>query len=165
VTPSLAGSSDEASFILAEIASAEEALRRLLIEKEPEGGQRSTATVRFFEAWKGSGRMRLTFIRMLGFAWMIAVAAPSVAQGLRGDVAAGKRLAANWCGACHVVEPRRTQPGDAASSFQSIASLPSTTALSLKVFLRTSHQDMPNFQLTLEESDDVIAYLLSLKRN
>jgi cytochrome c len=102
---------------------------------------------------------------MLGLAWMIAVAAPSLAQGLRGDVAAGRRIAENWCGSCHVVEPRRTQPGDAGPSFQSIASLPSTTALSLKVFLRTSHQDMPNLQLTLEESDDVIAYILSLKRN
>jgi cytochrome c len=96
---------------------------------------------------------------------VIAISAPALAHSLRGDVGAGSRLAESWCGACHVVAPRRVQPGDAAPSFQAIAKLDSTSALSLKVFLRTSHQDMPNYQLTPEEADNIIAYILSLKND
>jgi hypothetical protein len=50
-------------------------------------------------------------------------------------------------------------------SFQSIADLPSTTGLSLKVFLRSPHRNMPNLLVSEAESDDVIAYILSLKKN
>ena len=50
-------------------------------------------------------------------------------------------------------------------SFQSIADLPSTIKLSLKVFLRSNHRNMLNLILSEAESDDVIAYILSLKKN
>ena len=42
--------------------------------------------------------------------------------------------------------------------------MPSTTELSLKVFLRSSHKSMPNFILQPEETDDIVAYILSLRR-
>jgi mono/diheme cytochrome c family protein len=93
----------------------------------------------------------------------IVTATASFAQD-RGNADAGRRLAENWCGKCHVVAPRTIRSGDTASSFQAIADLESTTALSLRVFLRTSHQEMPNFQLTPEETNDIIAYVLSLKK-
>lgn len=51
-----------------------------------------------------------------------------------------------------------------APSFPQVANLPSTTALALNVFLHTSHADMPNFQLTRRQADDIIAYILSLKQ-
>jgi mono/diheme cytochrome c family protein len=51
-----------------------------------------------------------------------------------------------------------------ASDFAEVAKLPSTTALSLRVFLQTSHKNMPNFTLNRTEADDVIAYILSRKR-
>jgi hypothetical protein len=35
---------------------------------------------------------------------------------------------------------------------------------SLTVFLRTPHDRMPDLSLTREETDDLIAYILSLKR-
>ena len=41
--------------------------------------------------------------------------------------------------------------------------MPSTTAESLGVFLRTSHPTMPNLVLSAAERDDVIAYILSLR--
>lgn len=44
-----------------------------------------------------------------------------------------------------------------------VAALPSTTALSLKVFLRTNHNNMPNLHLSDAETDDLVAYILSLK--
>jgi len=41
--------------------------------------------------------------------------------------------------------------------------MPSTTALSLKVFLRPSHNKMPNLIISDPDTDDLIAYILSLK--
>jgi hypothetical protein len=45
-----------------------------------------------------------------------------------------------------------------------IANLRSTTAISLKAFLRSNHSNMPNFIISSADTDDVIAYILSLKR-
>jgi hypothetical protein len=42
--------------------------------------------------------------------------------------------------------------------------MPSTTELSLKVFLRSSHRNMPNFILSREEMDSVTWYILGLKK-
>ena len=55
--------------------------------------------------------------------------------------------------------------GDAVPSFRAIAAMPSTTALSLRVFLQTPHGRMPDFALSRNETDDVIAYILSLRGN
>jgi len=83
------------------------------------------------------------------------------AQDLPGNVEAGHRLAIDWCTGCHSVEPKTV--GIFAADFAEIAKLPSTTALSLKVFLQTSHKNMPNFMLQPGEADDIVAYILSLK--
>jgi hypothetical protein len=48
-------------------------------------------------------------------------------------------------------------------NFVEIANMPSTTALAINVFLRTSHDVMPNYQLSHEEIDDVVAFIMSLK--
>ncbi len=84
-------------------------------------------------------------------------------QDSRGSIASGRDLAQHWCGNCHQmsVDAPVARPG--APSFAQIARLPSTTALSLRVFLRTSHADMPNVQLSEAETDDLIAYVLGLK--
>ena len=39
----------------------------------------------------------------------------------------------------------------------------STTRLSLRVFLQTPHDRMPNLQLNRDEIDNVSAYILSLR--
>jgi cytochrome c len=49
--------------------------------------------------------------------------------------------------------------------FTAIANRPSTTALSLKVFFKTSHRRMPNLIIAPEQADDLANYILSLKRN
>ena len=76
-----------------------------------------------------------------------------------GDPAAGRQLAEASCLSCHgsAAAPRQ------APAFATIAAMPSTTARSLGVFLRTSHPPMPNFVLSATERDDVIAYILSLR--
>jgi len=76
-----------------------------------------------------------------------------------GSVEAGKRLVDATCVSCHSpsVIPKR------APDFPAIAAMPSTTALSLGVFMRTSHPTMPNVVLSPSELDDVTAYILSLR--
>ncbi|RQH15223.1 cytochrome c [Bradyrhizobium sp. RP6] len=78
-------------------------------------------------------------------------------------IAEGHRLARAWCQTCHAVEPHMTGVFDEAPSFQSIAERHGTTALSLKVFWRTSHQNMPNLVISPEQAEALSAYILSLR--
>jgi mono/diheme cytochrome c family protein len=87
---------------------------------------------------------------------------PLAAQNSRSSVEAGRDLASQWCSGCHAVESKTV--GIFAADFAEIAKLPSTTALSLKVFFQTSHRSMPNFILQPNEANDIVAYILSLKR-
>lgn len=86
------------------------------------------------------------------------------AQHLPGDPAAGLGYARAICADCHDVE---REWDDLAAfygpPFVDIAAMPSTTELSLRVFLRTPHENMPNLILSDHDRDDVIAYILSLK--
>ena len=92
----------------------------------------------------------------------LAALQPLSAQGSRGNVESGRRYAIAWCSGCHSVVPNTV--GIFAADFAEVAKLPSTTALSLKVFLQTSHRSMPNFILQPEEANDIVAYILSLRR-
>ena len=97
----------------------------------------------------------LLFLRLHG--------AAAQAQDIAGDVAAGRRLADAWCSECHALVSGTTA-GKAGPDLTAIADMPSTTALSLRVFLQSSHPNMPNLILGRAETDDLIAYILSLKR-
>ncbi|WP_026606895.1 c-type cytochrome [Methylocapsa acidiphila] len=107
--------------------------------------------------------MRLVLSAALVLSSSIAAVAPSSAQETPGDAAAGRRIAEAWCAACHRIDAKDDRPLTEAPSFAEVAQLPSTTGLALNVFLHSSHENMPNFQLTQRESEDVIAYILSLK--
>ena len=76
-----------------------------------------------------------------------------------GDPAAGKQLAERTCLECH----RAQNTSRKAPAFSVIAAMPSTTAQSLDVFLRTSHPTMPNLILSGTDRGDLIAYILSLR--
>ena len=90
---------------------------------------------------------------------------PVLGQTLPGDPVQGRAIAERWCASCHLVSPRPVGPaGDGAATFQSIAERASTTALSLRAFLQTPHGRMPDLNLTQAETDDLIAYMLSLRR-
>jgi hypothetical protein len=43
--------------------------------------------------------------------------------------------------------------------------MPSTTALSLKVFLNSSHTNMPNVIIQPSDADEIVHYILGLKRD
>ena len=116
-------------------------------------------------------------MRSIGFCFVVAAAVlakqlPVSAEPLRGDPTSGRKLATVQCSSCHQVLPRlfseRSDPSstdkDGPPSFQSIADLPSTTGLSLNVFLHSNHRNMPNLILSPADSDDLIAYILSLKK-
>jgi mono/diheme cytochrome c family protein len=104
-------------------------------------------------------------MRRLGW---LAVSLPVVvssggAQELTGDAEAGARLAREVCAACHVVSDDQMVDPGIGPWFIDVAQHPATTALSLRAFLQTPHADMPDLILTREETDDIIAYILTLK--
>ena len=90
---------------------------------------------------------------------------PILAQPFQSsDVSAGRRVAETICGSCHEINPMISQRAKIGPRFEDIANLPSTTAISLKAFLHTNHNRMPNFILSTADTDDVITYMLSLQR-
>jgi len=81
------------------------------------------------------------------------------------DTSEGHRLAEAWCKTCHAIDVKTagTVTANAAPDFAAIANLPSTTELSLKVFLRSNHHSMPNLILSPDQADDLVTYILTLK--
>ena len=86
------------------------------------------------------------------------------ASNLAADSASeGHRLAKAWCKSCHAIEPRMPGMSDQAPAFAAIANRHGTTALSLKVFLKTSHQNMPNLVIAPDQAEALANYILSLR--
>jgi mono/diheme cytochrome c family protein len=81
-----------------------------------------------------------------------------------GDATAGQRLAEAWCTECHSIGWKAARSRTDAPNLTDVANRPSTTALSLNTFLRSSHKTMPNFIVERGEADDIVAYVLSLKQ-
>jgi mono/diheme cytochrome c family protein len=97
---------------------------------------------------------------------LASVAAHAQGSARDGDMHTGRSFALQTCTPCHVVSAQQLAPPRfaVAPSFQSIANLPSTTALSLQTFLVTPHPSMPNLMLSADEVGNVVAYILSLKK-
>jgi mono/diheme cytochrome c family protein len=75
----------------------------------------------------------------------------------------GEGLVRAWCLQCHTVGG---PSGVLHPEFDlaAIARMPSTTQMSLRAFLQSSHRSMPNLVLKPQDRDDIIAYILSLRR-
>jgi mono/diheme cytochrome c family protein len=97
----------------------------------------------------------------LFIAAFLAVPISAFGQPLAGNPLKGRQTATVICAPCHQTDGRPSDRG--APSFFDVANMPSTTALSLKVFLRTSHKEMPNLIISNTDTDDLIAYILDLK--
>lgn len=107
---------------------------------------------------------KLAEVRMARFVLIILIlAAPlsAPAQPVGGNASIGRQTAKTLCVPCHQIGGTRR---DGPPSFVDIANMPSTTALSLKVFLRSNHKEMPNLVIPDSETDDLIAYILNLKQ-
>jgi mono/diheme cytochrome c family protein len=78
--------------------------------------------------------------------------------------ASGANLVKSECAGCHAIGEEAKSPEPKAPRFADVAAMPSTTELSLKVFLRSSHKNMPNILLEPDEIDAATAYILDLKK-
>jgi cytochrome c len=107
---------------------------------------------------QGDGGMRAWLKGCLALSVLWTQGTPGMAQDA-GHAARGQGLVEADCLSCHGDPSRSPRAPD----FREVAAMPSTTALSLGVFLRTSHPNMPNIILSPADLDDVIAYILSLK--
>ena len=103
-------------------------------------------------------------MRMIAWAiWLILATASAAAQDA-GNPVAGQGLARQWCAECHDIGAAGAQAPTRGPPFEDIARMPSTTGLALSVFLRSPHATMPNITLTKAQSDDLVAYILSLAK-
>ena len=107
--------------------------------------------------------MRHTASLSLFIAAALAVPVGALAQPVNRH-SPGLQVAIELCSSCHRVSEGQARPRQNAASFFAIANLPSTTALSLKVFLRSNHKGMPNLIVSESDTNDLIDYILSLKR-
>jgi cytochrome c len=96
------------------------------------------------------------------FAAAISTAAIT-SGGALADPAAGKYLAQKWCAECHSTGGDRLSSNLAAPTFAELAAEPSITGYTLRAFLRTPHETMPNIRFTPDQLDDIVDYIISLK--
>jgi mono/diheme cytochrome c family protein len=98
-------------------------------------------------------------------ALVVAIAAQTVVAQELSDRQRGRALARQVCAECHAVGRRDLRsPNSRSPSFVAVASTPGMTAMALNVILHTSHRSMPNIILNEEQTNGIIAYILSLKR-
>ena len=112
----------------------------------------------------GDHMRHTAFLSLIGAA---ALAAPveALTQPLVGNShSLGRQVAIEICSGCHQIDADMSSKGAYPPSFEDIAKLPSTTALSLQVFLRSSHVTMQNLLIFAPDIDDLIVYILSLKQ-
>jgi len=101
---------------------------------------------------------------LVGLAVLIALTLPAFGQDRAGNIAAGHDLAKTLCSDCHQVDSNDPLLPTGAPPFADVAALTSTTALSLRVFLKSNHENMPNYQLTPDQTNRLVEFILSLKR-
>ena len=101
---------------------------------------------------------------VLAFAVTICLSNDSASAQQFGNVREGRRLAHAECAQCHSVEKKGHSTNPAAPAFDDIANVPGMTSMALTVALRTSHRSMPNIIIKGRNAQNIIAYILSLKR-
>jgi len=82
---------------------------------------------------------------------------------LAADALNGKRLAERWCAACHLVAANQREANADAPPFEEIAKRPNFSERGLATFLLDPHAKMPNMNLTRVETDDIAAYVGTLR--
>ena len=95
----------------------------------------------------------------------LAVAAENVQAQELSDRQKGRILARQVCAECHAVRTRDARsPNSYAPSFVEIAAIPGMTGAALNFILHNYHQRMPNFVFNADQTNAIVAYILSLKR-
>jgi len=105
--------------------------------------------------------MRYALLGFAGFGMAIVIAHAQAP----GDPQKGRALAQRFCAECHAVGKGNVRsPNPEAPSFTAVASTPGMTAIALNVFFQTPHRAMPNLMLKTDQKNDIIAYVMSLKK-
>jgi mono/diheme cytochrome c family protein len=96
---------------------------------------------------------------------LVWLAIPSAMAQPAADPTNGRALAQELCTGCHLVGPEDKGPvPDGIPSFVEIAGRPGTDADRLQIaLLRPPHSLMPSPPLDTRETQDVAAYILSLR--
>jgi cytochrome c2 len=106
--------------------------------------------------------------KLLGLLALVAGCAMAGAQDW-GDPRKGLEYARAMCTECHDLSAEEQRPPmRGAPSFEAIANTPGMTPTALVVWFRTSHpllpKTMPNLIVPDDDMDNVIAYILSLRK-
>ena len=94
---------------------------------------------------------------------LVALASPALAAA-SGDADHGEVLARHWCAACHIVAEDQEHGADNVPTFSAIANRAGFEPAKIASFLRDPHPKMPDMQLSTYESDDLAAYIATLKK-
>lgn len=93
------------------------------------------------------------------------LAGSAFAENESGDAGRGAAYAQRVCADCHaVLSGAEMSPNPDAPSFQKVAETAGMTHRALVVWLQSSHPTMPNIMLEADDRNDVVAYILSLKK-
>jgi mono/diheme cytochrome c family protein len=132
---------------------------RSLIEKIENGLQLNEHHV-----GDGSDRMNAILGRLLAGVAFMTAANCAVAQEI-GDAREGFAYAGQVCAECHAVRAGEFKsPHAQVPSFQTVANTSGMTPTALRVWFQSAHRSMPNLILSEQDSDNIIAYILSLKK-
>jgi mono/diheme cytochrome c family protein len=82
----------------------------------------------------------------------------------QGDPDAGRELTRRWCTTCHVVDLEGTGT-DAGPPLPALLAGKQRSADEIRGWLADPHPPMPNFNLSRQEIEDILAYLESLTAN
>jgi len=104
---------------------------------------------------------RLALFNLVLF-FVIDVSTSAIAQQA-GDAGAGAAYAKQYCSKCHAIGDTEISPEPKAPRFKDIAN--KRSAVVLDVWLRRPHLYMPNIVVEADQIDNVIAYILSLKKS
>ena len=98
-------------------------------------------------------------LRVVSVAVIVMCAAvPARAQG---DPEVGRELAQRWCTSCHVVD-YEGHGADAGPALPALLGDGQRTADEIRGWLAAPHPPMPDFDLSRQEIEDIVAYLESL---
>ena len=107
----------------------------------------------------------MKLLNKYGLVGLIFVSGVSIALAQElGDAKSGLAYAEGVCAECHAVKKgQRVSPHERAPAFEVVANSRGMTEMALRVWFQSPHPSMPNLRLTEKLSDDLIAYIMSLK--
>ncbi len=104
-------------------------------------------------------------MRFLGPILILLLSAPVAAAQDATIVGRGRDYATAACSDCHAVSAgERTSPNPRAPAFETVANTPGMTGMALSAWLHTSHPTMPNLIISAARTDELAAYILTLRK-